>query len=268
MRLPRGGLVEDPYKERAMRRALVLFITPFLLGATLICSAQTGEFNEPWKNPAWAIVIDPYEGNSINWDQLSTDTRVVGIIHRATKGSYRDTKYASRKAEAKRRGYLWGSYHLGRRGDPVVQADFYLDTVRPEADEVMALDIESLDTSVDMSLADARLFMQRIKAKTGRYPVLYGNHSVIREVVRRFGHDDVFSKVPLWYARFKRTVTDFPRCTWDSYTLWQFSSEVNCKTESSTDCLYRVPGTRHDMDINVYNGSIEDLRRNWPFTRT
>jgi len=29
-------------------------------------------------------------------------------------------------------------------------------------------------------------------------------------------------------------------------------------------CLYTVPGTEYDMDVDVYNGTIEELRKKWP----
>lgn len=70
----------------------------------------------------------------------------------------------------------------------------------------------------------------------------------------------------MWYARFKPTVTDFPKGTWDSYTLWQFSSEINCKPGHRDSCLYTVPGTETDMDMNVFYGTVDELRKEWPFT--
>lgn len=228
-------------------------------------SAQTEDFNHPWTDPTTAIVLDPYEGNSIDWAKVATDPRVVAVIHRGTIGSRTDTLYTARRDEAKNRGYKWGSYHLGQPGDPIVQADFYLATVTPEDDEVMALDIESLDEDRDMSLADARRFIQHIREKTGRYPMLYANQAVVKEISLKFPHDEVFSKTPLWYARFKSQVTDFPTATWATYTLWQFSSEINCKPAHPEDCLYRVPGTKTDMDVNVYRGSVADLKAKWPF---
>jgi len=229
--------------------------------------AQTSEFNEPWKNEQLAIVIDPFQGNEVVWDRLAREPRVVAIIHRATIGGRKDTRYATRKEEALRRGHKWGSYHLGKLGNPITQADFYLDTVRPAADEVMALDIESLNPATDMSLANARRFILRIKEKTGRYPMFYANHAVTKEVSDRFGRDDVFAKTSLWYARFTPRVTNFPTKTWDSYTLWQFSSEINCTPAHPERCLFRVPGTQTDMDVNVYNGTVEELKAKWPFSR-
>ena len=133
-------------------------------------------------------------------------------------------------------------------------------TVQPAADEVLALDIESLNTATDISLADARRFIKRIREKTGRFPLVYGNDAVIRAIATRFGKDDVFSKSSLWYARFRREIPNFPKGTWDTYTLWQFSSEINCTPANIGACLFRVPGTGTDMDINVFNGSVEELK--------
>ena len=227
--------------------------------------AQTAEFNEPWKDPRIALAIDPYEGNDLDWEKLATDPRVVAVIHRATMGDRADRKYAERRAEAKKRGYKWGAYHLGRPGDPGKQADFFLATVKPAADDLIALDLESTDATKDMSLAEARIFIKRIKEKTGRYPMIYANKLVAQAISDQFGADDVFSKTRLWYARFKKNVTDFPSGTWKTYTVWQFSSELNCSAADRTVCLYTVPGTEYDMDIDVFNGTIEELRKSWPF---
>lgn len=238
-----------------------------LFAAAVGISAQAPEFNEPWKNPNIAIAIDPFEGNAIDWEQLSTDKRVVAIIHRATIGFRVDTKYAERKIEAKKRGYKWGAYHFGKPGDPVKQADFFLATVRPEADDLIALDIDGLDTAKHMSFEEAREFITRIKEKTGRLPVVYANNEVTRAIATQYGQDDLFAHTPLWYARFKRSVTDFPAGTWKTYTLWQFSCEMNCNPADRAKCLYTVPGTEYDMDVNVFNGTIEELRKRWPFGR-
>ncbi len=239
--------------------ALVLGCSP------LPSPAQSPEFTEPWEHPNIALAIDPYERNDIDWEKLATDNRVVAIIHRATIGDRADRKYAERRDEAKQRGYKWGAYHFGRPGDPIKQADFFLRTVKPAADELIALDLESMDQAKDMSLEEARVFIRRIKEKTGRYPLIYANNEVAKAISDQYGADDIFSKTHLWYARFKRNVTDFTSTTWKTYTIWQFSSEQNCSPANRAACLYTVPGTEYDMDVDVYNGTIEELRNKWPF---
>ena len=252
-------------RSRLVVLALIFMPTLLISHASNPVLAQSAEFNEPWKNPQIALAIDPYEGNEIEWEQLATDTRVAAIIHRATIGDRADRKYAERRDEAKKRGYKWGAYHLGRPGEPVKQADFFLETVKPAAEDLIALDLESTDETKDMSLAEARIFIKRINEKTGRYPLVYANNKVTQAISDQYGSDDVFSKTRLWYARFKKNVTDFPSGTWKTYTVWQFSSELNCSRADRVACLYTVPGTEYDMDVDVYNGTIEELKSRWPF---
>ena len=245
----------------------ILFIITLVATGPGTVTGQSPEFSSPWKNPNIALAIDPFEGNAIDWDKLATDKRVVAMIHRATIGDRVDGKYFERRDEAKRRGYKWGAYHLGRPGDPIKQADFFLAIVKPKKDDLLALDLESPDPTKHMSLDEARVFIKRIKEKTGRYPVVYANNLVTRAIAEQAGEDDVFRKTPLWYARFKSAVSDFPKGAWTTYTLWQFSSEINCAAANRIACLYTVPGTKYDMDIDVYNGTIDDLEKRWPFDK-
>jgi lysozyme len=235
-----------------MRTALLL------IAAILAAPDSAPEFDAPWKEPTVALVNDPYNGNSIEWDKLATEERVVAVIHKATIGTTRlDPGYAKRKEEALRRGYLWGSYHWGVAGNPEKQADFYIDTVKPAANELMALDLEDAQSTTLMNVDEAIVFINRVKERTGRYPVLYTNHSSAKLISARY-KDSVFVHTPLWYARFKAKVTDFPTGVWTSYTLWQFSSEIKPQLP--------VPGTESDMDINVFNGTPEQPKAAWPLT--
>src|SRR6266545_412331 len=126
-------------------RHLIRLLVAGLGLALLATETVAGEFAEPWKDRSRALVIDAFAGNPIDWEKLATEPRVVGIIHKATTGTRKlDPKYEERRAEARRRGYLWGSYHWGTAGDGASQADFYLDTAKPVDDEVIALDLEDV----------------------------------------------------------------------------------------------------------------------------
>jgi GH25 family lysozyme M1 (1,4-beta-N-acetylmuramidase) len=45
-----------------------------------------------------------------------------------------------------------------------------------------------------------------------------------------------------------------------SVRLWQFSTEKKVQL--------RIPGTKTDMDINVFNGSVKKLKADWPLTKS
>jgi len=233
-----------------------LLIVAFLIVHPL--ALQTAEFQRPWDDPKTALVIDPYYANTIDWDKLKTEPRVVAIVHKATTGASKlDPAYFTRKEAAKKRGYLWGSYHWGVSGNPEEQADYYLDTVKPGDDELIALDLEDAASKKSMNAEESLLFIKRVKERTGRYPVLYLNHKSAKLLSAEFKGTE-FAEIPLWYARFESAVTDFPLGLWRSYTLWQFSSEIRPQMT--------LPGVKPDMDINVYNGTADDLKSNWPLT--
>jgi GH25 family lysozyme M1 (1,4-beta-N-acetylmuramidase) len=233
--------------------------------------AAAGEFASPWKDAKSAIVLDPFAGNALNWDQVATDKKVVAVIHKASQGVGRDTAYAARKSEATGRGYLWGSYHLLTTADVGSQIDAYLAAVGVHGDETYAVDVECLASSGSCQSAAFKVTAEQVEAalrlvkqKTGRLPLVYANQSVAKALSARWSHSAEFAAARLWYARFKSTVTDFPSGPWKTYALWQFSSEINC---TSAACPYRVPGTQPDLDVNVFYGTPEDLRSAWPLNR-
>jgi lysozyme len=234
----------------------------FLCILSLKLSAQISEFNKPWEDTTKAIIIDAYSENKIDWVALQTDKRVVAVIHKASQGEKADPGYSTRKAITKQQGLLFGSYHLATPGDPIRQADCYLEMTGGDTTELLALDLESLDSTKHMTLPNAEKFIKRVFEVTGRYPIVYCNRVLLNEISTRYDSTSVFAKCGLWYARMRPDIPDYNATVWPSYSLWQFSCEINCRTTGT--CLYNVPGTAYDMDVNVYNGSVEELRNRWP----
>lgn len=218
-------------------------------------------YNSPWNKSSTSIVIDAYEGNSIDWNKMATDTKVAAVIHRSSIGMRVDSLYESRKRIALERGYLWGAYHLGRPGNTIAQADFFLKLINDEPNTLMILDLEDTNSGSFMSVDEAVVFMNHVYEKTGKIPTVYANHSTTVQLNQKVKNNPHFQQSKLWYARFKANVTDFPVGIWPTYFLWQFSSEINCTTTGS--CLYNVPGTKSDMDVNVFNGTATDLAMQW-----
>lgn len=217
--------------------------------------------NKPWENKNTSIVIDAYQGNSIDWDEMDRDPRVKGVIHRFAYGMNLDDSYEERKQIAKNRGYLWGAYHLPLKGNTINQAQLFAEEMLKHPDDLMVLDLEDTTNGKFMTLEEAALFLDYVYEQTNRIPVIYANHSTAKLISKQYVNHRIFSKSRLWYARFKSEVTDFPAGLWESYFLWQFSCEINCN--ETGECLYNVPGTRYDMDINVFYGPEEMLVTEW-----
>jgi lysozyme len=223
--------------------------------------STTLTFNKAWAKSGTSIVIDAYEGNSIDWNKMATDKKVAAVIHRSSIGSRVDGQYLARKKIALERGYLWGAYHLGYRGNTIAQADLFLSLVKDEPNTLMILDLENTSAGNFMSIDEAVVFMDYVHQKTGRIPTVYANHSTTKLLNQKLKSNPLFQQSKLWYARFQEKVTDFPVGIWPNYFLWQFSSEINCSSTGS--CLYNVPGTAFDMDVNVFYGTATELAAQW-----
>nr|WP_315920682.1 GH25 family lysozyme [Mesorhizobium sp. SP-1A] len=271
-------------KARYRLRAV---LAAFALLAAAPADATASEFSEPWKNPDRALVIDAYEYNSIDWPALVSDKRVVGFINKASDGlapPYSCTGgeteirlckalwkrhavarelFQTRRTLAKTLGLKWGAYHLARPGNPVAQADNFIDFADPAPDDLLALDIEDNDPSKWMSLEDAEEFVRQVHRRAGRFPLLYTNETTARHIAENRDRYRLLSRLPLWYARYKPEIgLHFPKGNWHGYALWQFSAQANC---GSVHCPYRAPGTPGDIDVNVAPMAADDLRGAWPF---
>lgn len=277
-----AGTLRDSV-DRIARIAVVAFWAA-LSG---VAAANASDFSEPWKRDDRALVVDAYEYNPIDWQKLASDKRVVGFISKGSdgvsppyecKGGETQVRlckalwkrhavarelFNTRRTVAKALGLKWGAYHLGRPGDPIAQANNFIDFAQPAPDDLIALDIEENDAGKWMSLEDAEIFARHIYTRLGRWPVLYTNGSTALHVAENRDRYRLLSRLPLWYARYKPTIgLHFPKGNWQTYTLWQFSAGVNCDARS---CPYRVPGTPLDIDVNVASMSAEELRAKWPF---
>ena len=248
-------------------------------------AAKASEFSNAWHDSNSSIVLDAYEYTPIDWSKMSNNKRLAAFINKASDGlsprascggnplcrvtwrRYSAAKelYHTRKVLAKTLGMKWGAYHLARPGNPIRQAEHFLSFARPDKDDLIALDIEHNDPRRWMSLSDAEIFARHIKKRVGRYPVLYTNHSTSKFIAANRDKYPLLSRLNLWYARYKNSIPGvFPMGNWDSYTIWQFSSMVNCSDRS---CPWRINGAGNWIDVNVVAMSPEKLKKAWPFAK-
>lgn len=272
MRNSRFSLSALPSARKWLLAALVL----------LIALPATADTVEPWKKPGYALILDAYELNSLDWERIVTDKRIAGFIGKASDGlpqqycadrkslcgaqwrkySVSRELYHTRRMLAKALGLKWGSYHLGRAGNPELQALHYVQYANPQPDEMIVLDIEDYSDSQFMTLEEAERFVKALYGRLDRYPLLYTNHRTAFHIAENREQYPLLSRLKLWYARYKEDIGDvFPMGNWDGYALWQFAYGGNCNRKS---CPYRVDGAPHNIDVNVAPLDVEALRAAWP----
>ncbi|TCN55450.1 hypothetical protein D0809_17035 [Flavobacterium circumlabens] len=245
-----------------------LYFTLLLFSINLANCWSQSEFNKPWEDLNRPIIIDVYKDNSYDLKQLVKDKRIKGIIHKMSEED--SAAFYLRRKDAYEKNLLFGSYWLPKHDyDGAAQADLYLKMIGDSAlnKEFIALDFEEHKLTKEfISPYNASLFIKRIYEKTGRYPHIYcGLNNMDKLTDSKYV--ETFNKCKLWLialpvdgnitGKFKNNTI------WNSYSLWQFSCEINCCKGAKKPCYYKVNGIDCYMDYDIYNGTFKELTENW-----
>lgn len=166
-------------------------------------------------------------------------------IIKATQGTgFVSAPCNAQVASAKAAGRLWGTYHYVGGGGAVAEADHYVDSILNYVGHgIMAVDFEEGENPNYGDWGYLRALAQRIKARTGIPPLIYGA-----------GKD---------YAQLK-SVADAENCgLWiaDYANMARVGYEQDPWNEGAFDCaIYqysgtgRLPGWGGDLDLDKFNG--------------
>jgi lysozyme len=192
-------------------------------------------------------VIDIYHGNVVNDFGALKAAGIIGVIHKASQGAnYADPLYAKRRQLATNAGLLWGAYTFNTGEDVTAQVAQFFSHAEPDANTLMALDFEDNPNS-QMSIGQARQFLNQADAKLGRKLVLYSGNRV-KDILG--GQVDSFlGSHRLWLAQYGPAAK--VQASWTKQWLWQYSEAG------------KLPGTDGAIDLNAYSGSPSDLAKEW-----
>jgi len=201
------------------------------------------------------VIVDLSHFDDVtDWNAVKT-FGILGVINKATEGpGLVDKTYRIRQKPASDHAILYGGYHFLRPGDPVAQADHFLDVALdvPQPDDVLlALDHE--DRRVPLS--DAKKWLQRVFDKTGRRAVLYSGF-LIKEQLGN-GQDPFLAQHRLWLSHFSAN----PVCprNWTAPWIIQFTGD------GQGPGPHDVPGISiaGGIDLNHYGDEAEQLKAEW-----
>ena len=200
-----------------------------------------------------AVIDISHFNGSPDWTKVRA-AGIQGVIHKATQGTtYVDSTFATAKKDVPASGLLWGAYHFGT-GDSsgANQAQFFLDTVKPDAQTLCAIDFESNPSGTAMTLAELLDWIAAVEKATGRPPVVYGGKSLLFGDIAS-SPEPALAKCPLWVAQYTSAAAPsaIPPQVWKTWTLWQY-------TESGT-----VDGITGQVDRERFNGTADELVAWW-----
>jgi Glycosyl hydrolases family 25 len=131
------------------------------------------------------VIVDlSHFDNVRDWDAVKR-FGILGVINKATEGpGLTDRTYKLRREPTRQRGILYGAYHFLRRGDPIAQADHFLDVAlndeQPD-DLLLALDHEDRNVPLD----NAKQWLKHVFEKTGCRAAFYSGFLIKEQLGNR-----------------------------------------------------------------------------------
>jgi lysozyme len=201
------------------------------------------------------VIVDLSHFDDVqDWDAVK-GFGILGVINKATEGpGLVDKTYKIRREPARQREILYGAYHFLRPGDPIAQADHFLDVALnvTQPDELLlALDHEDRSVPLD----NAKQWLKHVFDKTGRRAALYSGFLIKEQLGDR--SDDFLKQHRLWLSHFSSKPKWPPN--WDAPWIIQFTGD------GVGPGPHEVPGIEIEggIDLNHFGGTPEELRQQW-----
>lgn len=198
---------------------------------------------------ARGIDVSYYQG-VIDWAAVKNAGIDFAIVRVSDGTGFRDPQFARNWRESKANGLVRGVYQFFRpTQDPVAQADLLL----AELDALGGIQPGDLPPVCDLEVRDGRSAAQvvaamdawiaRVVARTGIKPLIYTSPSFWNALAAPSHEEDN----GLWIAHWGVNAPTVAN-GWLEWTFWQ------------TSATGRVAGISGDVDTNLFNGSVDDLR--------
>lgn len=192
------------------------------------------------------IDVSHYQGN-IDWNRLIHNKETKFPIHfifmKATEGGdLSDETFAGNFAQAQVHGFIRGAYHYFiPTTDAGKQADFFIRNVQLSSGDLPpVLDVETTGRKSPQDLKkDVKTWLDRVEAHYGVKPILYTSY----KFKKRYLSDSIFNTYPYWIAHYYVDSVKYE----GKWHFWQHTDVGN------------VPGIEEEVDLNVFNGTLEDL---------
>lgn len=193
------------------------------------------------------IDISHYQGK-IDWEMLSRNRNaefpLCFIFLKATEGGdLGDDTFAPNFEQARQHGFIRGAYHyLTPKTDADKQADFFIRTVQLEKGDLPpVLDVETIgkkQSSQELKTA-VRTWLEKVESHYGVKPILYTSY----KFKERYLNDSIFNTYPYWIAHYYVDSVRYEG-------KWHFWQHTDVGT---------VPGIEKTVDLDVFNGTLEEL---------
>ena len=149
--------------------------------------------------------VDVYSGSS---DSIIQDSHAQAVIVKATQGTgYVNPKCNHQVELAKSLGKKLGYYHYAGGGDPVAEADYFIDNISGYVGTgMLIIDWEGYQNSAFGNTTWVRRFVDRVHDRTGVWCVIYVSESALAQVA------NCANDCGVWVAKYASM-------NWNSWTV-------------------------------------------------
>lgn len=193
----------------------------------------------------YGIDVSHHQGE-IDWKRLKRGTPneppISFVYIKATEGSdHNDTRFEKNWDNAKNNNFLCGAYHyFSTTSSGKAQAELFISKVNLEPGDLPPMvDIEDEPDNATEYKEELKNFICLLENHYKVKPLIY----TYRKFHDKYIDDVFFNDYPLWIAQYNVTK---PGIT-NEWTMWQCTKNG------------KLPGIGHKVDINIFNGSIEEL---------
>ena len=201
---------------------------------------------EKHEGKAVGIDVSEYQGK-ISWsyvDTIENQYPLHFVFIRATAGNDAvDRRFRRNWEGAKKNKMIRGAYHYYRPNEnSLEQAELFIKTVRlQKGDLPPVLDIEKLPKNQSMTnlKKGLRRWLQAIENHYKVKPIIYTGEKYYDDFLK-----EEFSDYLFWIANYNFYREEIQ----DDWLFWQFTERA------------AVPGIEGNVDVNIYNGDLQQLQ--------
>jgi lysozyme len=190
--------------------------------------------------------------NVVDWTEVAASGIRFCFI-KATEGAANvDPRFAQNRRGAGAAGLLRGAYHFFHPSFPAAtQASWFIRTVvRLEPGDlppVLDLEVPAAWASIAPS-ARAPLaiqWLETVENLLGATPIVYLSSAFATEILEIA---PALARFPVWFAHYTDAGAPSVAKPWGTWNFWQYTREG------------KTPGVSLPVDLNRFNGSLEDLK--------
>jgi lysozyme len=201
---------------------------------------------ENHKGKVIGIDVSEFQGK-VEWDEveiLEEKYPVQFVFVRATAGNDRvDRQFKKNWEGAKEHKIIRGAYHYYRPNEnSIEQANLFIKTVKlQKGDLPPVLDIEKLpkNQSLDSLKKGLKRWLTKVEAHYQVRPIIYSGERYYADFLK-----EEFGEYLFWIANYNF----YRERIEDDWLFWQFTEKAS------------LPGIKNRVDVNIYNGDIEQLQ--------